>query len=67
MGRFRVVTTTHGALNAEQKTDFELGGLSDSELLEIIAVLSAHLLANYVTNLTNIPVDPQFRSAEPPS
>lgn len=62
-----LLNATHGALNAEQKADFELRGLSDSELLEIIAVLSAHLLANYVTNLTNIPIDPQFRRAEPPS
>ena len=48
---------TKGRLSDEELAEFREAGLSDAELIEIIAVIGWYVLSTYVNNLAHTEVD----------
>ena len=46
-----------GRISDEELAEFRQAGLSDAELIEIIAVIGWYVLSTYVNNLAHTPVD----------
>ena len=53
----RKLYDTHGRLADDELAEFREAGLSDAELIEIIAVIGWYVLSTYVNNLAQTQID----------
>ncbi|MEP1229057.1 MAG: carboxymuconolactone decarboxylase family protein [Litorimonas sp.] len=54
----------NGRLSQMELADISSSGISEAELLEIIAYMSVYQMLSFVTNNWETPIDPQFRKAK---